>query len=155
MVLLIGELSGYGILRMSLRVRDHFRAHGRQRVALAATLRSGDDETTVTLDEGGRARIRDIGLGGACVELARVTAEGQPPQSPRPPAPAFLRAEAPIIIEVTSPTLWDPLVLRGRVAWLRGVRGAEPARFGVRFEHADQGGLFALFQLLGVHTFAR
>lgn len=125
---------------MSLRVRDHFRAHGRRRVSLAATLRRPlGDAAGNRRPEGERVRIRDIGLGGACVEA----------QSFEQP----LRLEAQVVLEVTAPTLWDPLVLRGRVAWLRQGRADEPSRFGVRFDHAEQGGLFALFHLLGASTF--
>lgn len=140
---------------MSLRVRDHFRAHGRQRVNLAATLRrSAPDEGSSEALDSDEVRVRDIGLGGACIEInPRGAHDVEAPRSLR--TPGFLRAEAPVVLEVVSPTLWDPIVLRGKVAWLRGPRGTEPARFGVRFEHADQGGLFALFQLLGAHGIAR
>ncbi len=127
---------------MSLRVRDHFRAHGRRRVSLAATLRRpGADSRGDSLrpTPGESVRIRDIGLGGACVEASQI----EPP----------LRAEATLLLEVTAPTLWDPLTLRGRVAWLKVGRPGEPTRFGIRFDHAEQVGLFALFHLLGAHAY--
>jgi hypothetical protein len=123
---------------MSLRVRDHFRAHGRRRVSLTATLRRASAEGK---GAGEAVRIRDIGLGGACVEAVL----GEPP----------LRLEASVVLEVVAPTLWDPLVLRGRVAWLRPGRTGEASRFGVRFDHAEQGGVFALFHLLGANTYDR
>ncbi len=126
---------------MSLRVRDHFRAHGRRRVSLAATLRRPgvDPPSSRGRPSGEPVRIRDIGLGGACIEVA----PSEPP----------LRLEAHVVLEVTAPTLWDPLVLRGKVAWLKIGRAGESTRFGVRFDHAEQGGLFALFQLLGANTY--
>jgi hypothetical protein len=120
-----------------MRVRDHFRAHGRRNVNLAASVR---DETRSLEEE---ARIRNLGLGGACVEL--------PPSSPL--EAALFRVDTPIILEVMAPSLWDPLVLRGRVAWSRKAMTDRPARAGVRFEHPEQGSLFALFQLLGAQVF--
>ena len=127
---------------MSLRVRDHFRVHGRRRVSLTATLRRPGAESrgsSVPPIGGESVRIRDIGLGGACVDAS----QSDPP----------LRTEAIVLLEVTAPTLWDPLTLRGRIAWLKVGRPGEPTRFGVRFDHAEQVGLFALFHLLGAHAY--
>ncbi len=115
--------------------RDHFRAHGRRRVDLGAMLR----DKSGSLAQG--VRIRDLGLGGACVELAQAVA------SPG------LQVEATVTIEVTAPTLWDPLILRGKVAWVRAPAPGRPARAGVRFEHRDATALYALFQLLGAHAY--
>lgn len=116
-----------------MRVRDHFRAHGRKAVTLPAALR----------DDGGaqeeRATVRNLGLGGACVELPLDSvAEGQ-----------LLRLDGAVVLQLTAPTLWDPLTLRGRVAWLRRSTSDKPARLGIRFEHQEEGSLFSLFQLLG------
>ncbi len=120
-----------------MRVRDHFRAHGRGNVNLPASLR---DENRTILEE---ARIRNLGLGGACVELPQFS----------PVEAALLRVDGALILEVMAPSLWDPLLLRGRVAWCRKAVPDRPARAGVRFEHPDQGSLFALFQLLGAQRF--
>lgn len=117
-----------------MRVRDHFRAHGRKNVTLAATVR--DEHRTFEED----ARIKNLGLGGACIELV--------PSSPS--EGHVLRVDALILLEVIAPSLWDPLVLRARVAW---VRRSMPARIGVRFEHQEQGNLFALFQLIGTQGY--
>ncbi len=124
-----------------MRVRDHFRAHGRKPVTLRAALR-GDSpasgKSTPSLATEDNASIRNLGLGGACVELPLDSeAEGQ-----------LLRLDAAIHLEVMSPTLWDPLVLRGRIAWLRRSTADRAARVGIRFEHQEEGSLFALFQLL-------
>jgi hypothetical protein len=88
---------------------------------------------------GESVRIRDLGLGGACVELGDRAAP--------------LRPDSSVTLEVTAPTLWDPLVLRGRVAWVRPGREDQPTKAGVRFEHTEQSGIFALFQLLTAHSF--
>ncbi|MCC6558286.1 MAG: PilZ domain-containing protein, partial [Polyangiaceae bacterium] len=47
-----------------MAARDHFRAYARRRVDLGATLRDRQ-----TADEQ-PVRVRDLGIGGACVELA-------------------------------------------------------------------------------------
>lgn len=120
-----------------MRVRDHFRAHGRKSVSLPATLR--DERETIEYE----ARIKNLGLGGAYVELSDGAEAEQ----------TMLRLDASVVLEVTAPSLWDPLILRGRVAWLRRSSGDKPARFGVRFEHQEEGTLFALFQLLGTQVF--
>lgn len=120
-----------------MRVRDHFRAHGRKVVNLPACLR---DETRSFEED---AKIRNLGLGGACIELMPIpVAEKQ-----------LLRVDAPLVVEVSAPSLWDPLVLRARVAWIRRSTPERAARLGVRFEHQEEGSLFALFQLLGAHAY--
>src|SRR5262245_34781563 len=116
--------------------RDHFRAHGRRRVDMGALLLVRPSPT-----QGGRApqsvRIKNLGLGGACVEL-----EGP-----------SLDVDAPVALEVVAPTLRDPLVLHGRVAWVRRGSSNRAARAGIRFEHRESVPLYALFQLLGAHAF--
>ncbi len=82
-----------------------------------------------------QVRIRDLGLGGAGVEIVDPS--------------TVLRPDTTVTLEITAPSLWDPLVLRGRVAWTRPARDAQPPKLGVRFDHAEHGGLYALFQLLG------
>lgn len=64
-----------------------------------------------------------------------------------------LDLETSVTLEVTAPSLWDPLTLRGRVAWIRQAASGRPTRAGVRFEHRDAGALYALFQLLGTHGY--
>jgi PilZ domain len=117
-----------------MAARDHFRAHARRRVDLDATLRGRD---------GGffhDARVRDLGLGGACVELAELHVMG-------------VEREVAVTLEVMAPTLWDPLMLGGRIAWVRRGAQGRPTRTGVRFEHREPSALFALFQLLGAHMY--
>jgi hypothetical protein len=122
--------------------REHFRAHGRHRVDLHATL----------CDHDGRARdvtIRDIGLGGAGLEFAEP--ELGTDESFAVPT---LEIDGAVILEVTAPTLWDPLRLHGKIAWVRrGSPGGKRTRTGMRFEHHDAAALFSLFQVVGAQIF--
>jgi hypothetical protein len=119
-----------------MAARDHFRAHARRRVDLDATLRGRDGGFSHD------ARVRDLGLGGACVEIA--DAQG---------GALGVEREAVVTLEVMAPTLWDPLLLAGRIAWVRRGAQGRPARAGVRFEHREPAALYALFQLLGAHMY--
>jgi hypothetical protein len=116
-----------------MSARDHFRAHGRQRVDLEATL----------LDHDGNARgvtIRDLGLGGAGLEL--------PDPDPTKPS-ADLILDAQVVLELATPNLWDPLRLHGTVAWVRrNAPTGRRTRAGIRFEHRDAPMLLSLFQVL-------
>ncbi|HSO00709.1 MAG TPA: PilZ domain-containing protein [Candidatus Nanopelagicales bacterium] len=135
-----------------MAARDHFRAHARRRVDLNATLRDRQTAEEQTV------RVRDLGLGGACVELPEPRSSYEPGSlsagwsSPGPSLSALLEPETTVTIELTAPTLWDPLSLRGRIAWIRRAAG-KPARAGVRFEHHDTAALFALHDLLGTLGF--
>src|SRR4051812_36527055 len=73
----------------TMPARDHFRAHARYRVDLEGRLRVGESGSY-------GVRLRDLGLGGACVELVEVAPS------------AALDVEGPIALEVTAPSLWDP-----------------------------------------------
>lgn len=113
---------------------SHFRGHGRRQVDLSATLDAG--ETAGPSDAAARVRILNLSLGGACIEVSEPVAPG-----------------TSLTLEIVAPTLWDPLVLRGRVVWSRGDRDGTP-RAGLSFEHADPARAFALFELLGAHDYA-
>lgn len=121
--------------------RDHFRVHGRRRVDLSATLR--DRQTA----EEESVRVRDLGLGGACVELPEARGSFDPGGTD-PGLAGILELDAMVTVELTAPTLWDPLPLRGKVAWIRRGTAGKPARAGIRFEHHDAGALFALYEVL-------
>ena len=123
-----------------MAARDHFRAHARRRVDLDATLRGRDGAFSHA------ARVRDLGLGGACVELGDMGGGDAR-------AALGVEREASITLEVMAPTLWDPLLLGGRIAWVRRGAGGRATRAGVRFEHREPSSLFALFQLLGAHVY--
>ena len=106
----------------------HFRAFARRAVNLPATLG--------TLADGPRpARLVDLGLGGACVELR-----------------APLKIGLAVTLEVTAPNLWDPLIVPAKVAWSRsGADGATLA--GVAFDHAGKSALPALVELLAAYRY--
>lgn len=126
--------------------RDHFRAHARRRVNLDATLR--DNVGSLAQD----VRIRDLGLGGACLEL--IDARSSTATSGAASSGArWLDPEAIVSVEVTAPSLWDPLTLRGKIAWIRRGGAGRPARAGIRFDHRDAPALFALYQLLEANAF--
>lgn len=137
-----------------MAARDHFRAHARRRVELGAVLRSPGGLSRQDV------RIRDLGLGGVCIEVPEIDAIGPPPReqgraqaaAPRT-TPVTLEREASVTLEVLAPTLWDPLVLAGKVAWIRRSGAARTTRAGVRFEHREASALYALFQLLGAHGY--
>ena len=105
-------------------------------MALSASLRVPPAEPV-------SVRIRNLGLGGACIELRGDAAQTSP----------SLDLETPIVIQVTAPTLWDPLSLQGKIAWVRPAEPGVATRAGVRFEHRDASSLYALFQLLGAHAY--
>lgn len=109
---------------------EHFRAHGRRRVDLSATVRGGGS----TLSKS--AGVVDLSLGGACLTLAEP-----------------LALDARVTVEIAAPTLWDPLLLTARVAWVRYGGGTLGARVGVAFEHAAGGALLPLVELLGAHAY--
>jgi PilZ domain len=123
-----------------MAARDHFRAHARRRVDLGATLRVGRGDAASQA-----VRVRDLGLGGAGLELVDA-AESRPGALP-------LEREAVVTMEVMAPTLWDPLTLRGKIAWLRRGAQGRPTRLGVRFEHRESAALYALYQLLGAYRY--
>ena len=48
-----------------------------------------------------------------------------------------------------APTLWDPLHVRARIAWVRARADAqEPMRFGVAFDHEDPASVMSLYELV-------
>lgn len=108
--------------------KDHFRAHGRRQVNLSATLRHRAGSWRK------RARVVDLSLGGVCLETSEPVEPG-------------IR----VTVEVLVPTLWDPLVLEGRVAWVR--RRNEDVRMGIELQHRATGPLFALVELLAAHAY--
>jgi hypothetical protein len=75
------------------------------------------------------AQVENVGLGGACVVSDEVLAVGDQ-----------------VTLSFTAPTLWDPLVLRARVAWI--APGAPPVRVGLAFEHKSADATFALYELI-------
>lgn len=56
-------------------------------------------------------------------------------------------------VVLTAPTAWEPLVLRGRVAWHRDEAGDEARGFGVCFDPLSPGQAAALHALLDASGF--
>lgn len=119
--------------------RDHYRAHGRVPVRIDAVLRQHDK---VVLP----VTIRDIGFGGAGVEIADPTLQSA---TQAPSTPVDLATGTPVTLEVIAPVLWDPLMLPGRVVWSLA-RGAadRPTRAGIRFDPLGANTLLSLFDVL-------
>jgi hypothetical protein len=78
-----------------------------------------------------QAAVEDVGLGGARVVVERPLAVGDV-----------------VTLAFTAPTLWDPLVLRARVAWVGAREGAGPRPAGVSFDHKATDAVFALYELI-------
>jgi hypothetical protein len=55
-----------------------------------------------------------------------------------------------LTISFHAPTLWDPLTLTARIAWIRPELGA--GRAGIAFEHKSPQSAYALFELLASLT---
>jgi hypothetical protein len=83
-----------------------------------------------------QAEVVNLGLGGACVVVDEIVS-----------------VDDTISLSFTAPTLWDPLVIRGRVAWVGAVRALEPTRVGVAFEHRTPSGVLALFELVNTISY--
>jgi PilZ domain len=112
-----------------------FRAHARRAVRIPSLV--------IHLQAGWQhqATVENIGLGGA-----RIAAS----------VDWSLAQGDAVTLSFTAPTLWDPLVLGGRVAWVTGpagtamtgaqLGGARAA--GVAFDHRATDGVFALYELI-------
>jgi hypothetical protein len=100
-----------------------FRAHARRPAHLRALV--------IHPDAGWQSQLAvdNVGLGGA-----RLLVEGR------------IAPGDAVTVSLTAPTLWDPLVLRARVAWVDPA--AQPPRAGVAFEHSDAHAIFALYELI-------
>lgn len=106
-----------------------FRAHGRRKAGLSASIAHPLAGWRV------EGRVHDLGLGGAALDVLEIVEPGDR-----------------LTLEMMAPTLWDPLHIRGRVAWAKAAK-AGGVRCGVAFEHVDPPSLFALFELLGTLEF--
>ena len=73
--------------------------------------------------------VEDVGLGGVRIVVDEAVAPGDA-----------------VTLSFTAPALWDPLVLRARVAWV--APGELPASVGLAFEHKSADAVFALYELI-------
>jgi hypothetical protein len=78
------------------------------------------------------ARLIDLGLGGACLELAERCERGDS-----------------LSVELDVPGLWDPLVLEAEVAWCEA-RTEGAARVGVTFKQPSGKSLRLIAEALAV-----
>ncbi|HEX4048367.1 MAG TPA: PilZ domain-containing protein [Elusimicrobiota bacterium] len=114
------------------RASGPFRAHARRNVRLRALL------THVQAGWQRYVPIDNLGLGGAGTRIA--VGDGAVTGLP-------LAAGDAVTLSFTAPSLWDPLVLRARVAWVsRDAQG----RVGLAFEHRPDAheAVFALYELI-------
>ncbi len=121
----------------------HFRALARRPVSLPARIAQAQRSTSFggapaqpPVTGPAAARLVDLGLGGACLELGEMLKDG-----------TSLR----LLIDV--PHLWDPLELEARVTWSRPAAARTPARIGVRFEGASGRTLRLLAELLEAEAY--
>ena len=115
-------------MRARVAAERHFRAFARRAVNLPATL-------AIPPDGQKPARLVDLGLGGACVEIRAPLSVGHA-----------------VTIEVNAPNLWDPLIVPAKVAWVQP--GASGTTFAVlAFDHAGKAALPALVELLAAYRY--
>jgi Tfp pilus assembly protein PilZ len=76
-----------------------------------------------------QATVENIGLGGARVVVEDKIAVGDT-----------------VTLSFAAPSLWDPLVLRARVAWVTPSGAARAV--GVAFDHKATDAVFALYELI-------
>jgi hypothetical protein len=103
-----------------------FRAHARRKVRLRVVVwhpRAGWQR---------EADVSDLSVGGACLLAKDALSVGDR-----------------VTLSFVAPTLWDPLAIQGRVAWVEAPTRPETSRAGVAFEARDPAALFALFELMG------
>jgi hypothetical protein len=80
------------------------------------------------------APVENIGLGGARLLVDERLAAGDV-----------------VTLSFTAPTLWDPLVLRARIAWV--APGDPPYRAGVAFEHKSAEAVLGLQDLIATMAY--
>src|SRR5215211_7587186 len=110
------------------RPLDHFRAFARRPVGLSAMVSRGDGSWKRP------ARLIDLGLGGACMEMLEAVPNG-----------------TAISLSVEAPPFRKTLFLEGEVVWLHPFDGT--ARLGVRFDHRSGRTLRALTELLEAEAY--
>jgi Tfp pilus assembly protein PilZ len=103
-----------------------FRAHSRRKVRLSAVIRHARDGWHR------EAEVADLGLGGACVLLMETLVVGDD-----------------VTLSLVAPTLWDPLAMPGRIAWVGPATRIEPGRAGVAFQPREAPAVLALYELIG------
>jgi hypothetical protein len=109
----------------------HFRAYPRRTVRLRAVVARPD--TKWQRD----AHVHDLSLGGASLSLGD-----------------SLHVGDCVTVSFLAPSLWDPLVLPARIAWVRPATSTDPVTAGLSFEPGDPASVFALFELVSTLAFS-
>jgi Tfp pilus assembly protein PilZ len=106
---------------------SHFRVTGRRQVSAVATLTLLGTSQTVT------AHVRNVGLGGLCVEVDDAIAAGQD-----------------AVVMLSTAWLWEPLRLQGAIVWVRA--DVYPAQVGIAIHHESYLTVKALYDFLGLRS---
>jgi PilZ domain-containing protein len=83
----------------------------------------------------GEASVYNLSLGGAGVTLPEALPEGEH-----------------LAVSFLAPSLWDPLTIPARIAWVHPATPHEPTTAGLAFEPKDPLSVFALFELVSTLT---
>ncbi len=110
-----------------------FRAHARHALHLRATVKREDSAWQSD------ATVLNVGLGGACIALAR---------SPNLGSVVTITFSAPSFYVRSGSPSEEPFTLRADVRWHRAATASEPARGGLAFEHTSPHDLQLLVDFL-------
>jgi PilZ domain len=77
------------------------------------------------------ATVHDLSLGGASLTLSGSLTLGDE-----------------VVVSFFAPSLWDPLALPARVAWVTAAKEVGGVTAGLAFEPRDPAAVFALFELV-------
>jgi hypothetical protein len=116
-----------GIIEMSQSTARHFRAVGRRSQLLGARVLAAGDPAEY------EARVTDLGLGGARLELANGIAPGRT-----------------LTLRLELPGLWDALELAAETVWLGSPDQSGSVAVGVRFVSPSGRALRLLSEALAV-----
>jgi PilZ domain-containing protein len=78
------------------------------------------------------ATVHDLSLGGVSLTLSG----------------SSLALGDEVVVSFFAPSLWDPLALPARVAWVRATHEGGVLTVGLAFEPRDPSAVFALFELV-------
>lgn len=124
---------------LSARPGGSFRAHGRRRVRIHALASHAAGWERYVL-------VENVGIGGVCIAVDEPLEPGDW-----------------LSLSVSGPTLWDPLLLRGRIAWVEtnaSLRRREelvesssreepaPRHAGLTLEHRSRDAVLAWCELI-------
>ncbi|MCL2825507.1 MAG: PilZ domain-containing protein [Polyangiaceae bacterium] len=109
---------------------NHFRATARHQVKSNVTLKITGSAGYQT------ATLVNLSITGACIEFKDILITGMES-----------------LIEISTPILWDPLKLQGRIVWTLWNSNTQSCRAGIQFKHNQNTQLLPLLQLLSPQSF--